>query len=1566
TEAPSETPAAETEAPETESEKETSAKKAEKEEETEELTEKAKVKKAKAEAEDYDVTVELKKTEYVWTGGAFSSYKIQEQLGAVSIDPKAGAPAPEGGTIEKTVSYENTSPDAGDHTIKVKVTFEIDDNGKKKTITKEIDKSITIKKRELSGFTQKDSVAYTGSDLLTTLKFKYIGGDEQEHEIGVGGENGLKLTVSGNKVVDAKEYKDVKVEMPDSMKKNYELTSDKVSFTVNKRVITVEWNGENNEVTTYDGNDHKQQASTKTAGVTVTTVVKDAEDNPVTESKNAGTYTASVVVKSGDVEVAEDDNNTIDGDLSHTYTINQRVINVVWEDETAEYEYDGEDHKQTASADGYTVEVTTTNLLDEPVTSSAKAGGYKAKAVIKDSTDSAVVEDENTVINNATKEYVVKKAGVEDIEWVDNGEVIYNGEGGRVLVPTAEWLAKYGLTESDLTITYGTADEERKNAGTYAATVTVDGENYKAETLPATLTVKQLPITITAENKEIFYGQNLDNSELNAEITDASNTMTAEAIRAELTENGSKALLSAEGQAAGTYTIAENENLNTANFEVTYAGGELTIKKLPITITPDKDQKRFYLQTEADDLTYVIKKTETSDITETAIASELTKSGSVKLLKRAEGEDAGSYAISLNSEAAVANFDVKTTEGVTYEIVPLPVKITALDASRYFFDKSPAFDYTVELGNIEDDAVKADILKNAGDLKSKYASAADDKEVIICEEDNVHTYVGKYDLQMSETAATARANFSESFDKETSGKLEVKVLPITVSPKKDYHKKYGDEDPEIKFDITVDLDESELNNTPESIAKMIKTDDSILFEREEGESVGTYEYEVTNEEDLINYEITVFAEKDFEIEELEIKEIKDIDSRTSSFTIESNMMADSDQDVFVNIAFDNVPGGKSANGVSFKFDESDYEKVSLKPEEAKDGTSMKVVLDEVDYSKEKQTWKGYLPAGTKVSVTLVDEDGAEVSNSVDFNVTKKAVTISEMTAPGTHGDVKFTVPGEARQAVTAQIGGMGDGEYIVVTNSVGGTKYEKVTDGSYSYTPDIHDTESTHVDQVLNINVLDTLNLQANQVAALTVKADDKAFDISNITYSNRADKVTMLLPEYGEGIKVSIGGRELTAKENSEQGELTMDVALPINNLPKEGDTVEVTYTDMAGHTGKGTGTIAKSTVNTPLTIKIRPELNVNGFLNGQSKTLLISGTGVAGERIAVTVAGERIETVINSAGGNWNDAAGTWEISYDMSRLPEGENFTISVEYLDVNGQSAELTVKYDSFVASASVNSPVYEAMTYISGMVEPNTSVALYVNGDEQNYYEIEVDRFGHFVMDQVPMLFAGDTFTIFVQDIAGNTNIREYKIEDPQDPFTVDGEIHTLGTFIYSAQPTGSVTYSATPINLNDFENDTVEIPLLFGLSYQAGTITLKKTNGGFTAATEVALGDYVSENDYTLGEGKLYVYTERPSLNTLNAKTGRVYADGETIALAANETVWLVYDRDLTILADDIADMTAYSFVENGIYDKFYEHNQQYQEDMAVFAGRNANVGIAAVDRNRSLASAERKDEADQ
>jgi hypothetical protein len=100
--------------------------------------------------------------------------------------------------------------------------------------------------------------------------------------------------------------------------------------------------------------------------------------------------------------------------------------------------------------------------------------------------------------------------------------------------------------------------------------------NYDITYAAATVTITERPITITADAKTKVYG-----------ATDPALTYAITSGSLVGTDAFTGAVLRTPGEAVGTYAILRNTLRLTNNYNLTYAGANLTITRAPITITAD-------------------------------------------------------------------------------------------------------------------------------------------------------------------------------------------------------------------------------------------------------------------------------------------------------------------------------------------------------------------------------------------------------------------------------------------------------------------------------------------------------------------------------------------------------------------------------------------------------------------------------------------------------------------------------------------------------------------------------------------------------------------------------------------------------------------------------------------------------------------------------------------------------------------------------------------------------------------------------------------------------------------
>src|SRR5262249_49165261 len=160
------------------------------------------------------------------------------------------------------------------------------------------------------------------------------------------------------------------------------------------------------------------------------------------------------------------------------------------------------------------------------------------------------------------------------------------------------------------------------------------GGNYDLHYVGADLTISQRSVTITADPKAKTYG------DADPALTYA---ITAGALAYSDAFSGS--LTRAAGQDVGSYAITQGTVALASNYDLHYAGADLTISQRTVTITADPKAKTYGDADPA--LTYAI--------TAGSLAYTDSFSGS---LTRAAGQDVGSYAITQGTVALSSNYDL--------------------------------------------------------------------------------------------------------------------------------------------------------------------------------------------------------------------------------------------------------------------------------------------------------------------------------------------------------------------------------------------------------------------------------------------------------------------------------------------------------------------------------------------------------------------------------------------------------------------------------------------------------------------------------------------------------------------------------------------------------------------------------------------------------------------------------------------------------------------------------------------------------------------------------------------
>ena len=1311
-----------------------------------------------------------------------------------------------------------------------------------------------------------------------------------------------------------------------------------ISFKINKVKVSLEW-GNYDWSPIYTGEDiESPKAAFKDINGTsqdVTVKVTCGEPAESTEIKNAGSYTVTATLSEEQSKyyVLSDGKTTETKDL----TVAPKSVNVEWTGSDTVF-YDGNLHALTCNSKEYTGDIQITyykagdtnreNPITEGVT---ELGTYTAVASI---------ENQNYSVSEGTQSKSLQ-INLPSVEWSLDGadadhKVVYDGKEHMPTATVKEDAA------SGLKITY---------------TVTVNEtqvlENQEKPTIPGFYTVKayagenqsaehclgEYAFTIAKKKVSLTWDKDYNwNPTYNGNVIEVPKA-TFEGINGEnpeVTVTCDKKEIKDAGDYQFTATLDETQSQYYEFENNAETQKALTVNKAPVKIKANEGQEKYYGADEPK-LEYSVDLPDDTTVNEEKVRGEL---GDAPLIRdkvgTPEGENAGEYDINLN--IAPTNYDI-TYESAKFTIKQLPVTVTAEPKELYYGAKEQELTYKVEIGKTETgETIETKTTKTEENVRDAIDEITGGKTLTRAGEDgknnnNAGTYTIKFNEALTGATEGDIANYAITY---VTGTYTIKQLPVIITPVSGQEKIFGEKDPGV-YEYDVKIKEEATKKTKLSASDVEGELGKQVITREEGENVGAHAYKLLSKEDdgtnFKNFDITLATGDNvpqFTIHSVEITSLDAITSRQGEFSVGTNITGDRTSKVSTKIKVE-AKFPNTVDGISFATDIDDYITDASKGVEFESDSKV-LSVENVTYEKprkdskkKKITWNGKLPAGTELTISIVDGEGNTVSKE------SKTVTVGKTPVSIGWGATKQSSTGNYVEPKTALVltgSSAGEKTEVLYSQTKGGAAAASYYDSTnLSFVPEINDSNSTHVMQSITANVVDTLNLDCTP-QTLDFYVDDLAFPISSsaIQFENRGKEITIQLPEKGTITNVSIPGAKVEVTGGTSDT-YKLAVSWSGKQLISTGAPITVTYKDEAGHEGTGTASASQSSVTTPITFKIRPELNANGYLNGQrGNTLIISGVACASEPIRVTVAG--MSQTTNAAQQEvWSDSNGAWEVAFDMSRLPEGEDFNISAEYMDVSGSSYSMTAKYEAFVAPASVKSPIYEAMSHISGMVEPGTAVALVVNGDTSKYYELDVDRFGRISMDDVPMMFGGeDSFDIYVQDIAGNTSIQHYDIAQPEDPFEVTAQVNPLGTYFFRAEQSLSDVYAATPVSAADFEDsDTLELPLIMGMSYEVGKMTITKNDEGIVVTSDIQPSEDIDAEDYKVENEKLYVYRTRPTVDDLRDKTGEEVQYGDVIPLGENETVWLVDSKDMTILAEDMEELTLFNYDESKEYEAYQE-----------------------------------------
>ena len=312
-------------------------------------------------------------------------------------------------------------------------------------------------------------------------------------------------------------------------------------------------------------------------------------------------------------------------------------------------------------------------------------------------------------------------------------EFTYNGKDQKPEVKVVMKADKKVIDSKEYTVTYKKGDtevSETKDAGTYTVVISnKTGADYAfSGTTTANYVIKPVALTVTAKDKTIKYGDEAANDGVTYE--GFVNSETASVLGGTLSyayktkEDGSGDAYT-KTSPVGTYYIIPS-GLTSANYDITFKAGKLTVSNSPVVIGGDDDASATAtIEVSPKEFTYngkdqkpevkVVMKAD-KKVIDSKEYTVTYKKGDTEV---SETKDAGTYTVVIsNKTGADYAFSGKTT--ADYTIKPKALTITADAKSKAKGEADPALTYQTD-GLVEGDAITGALQRVAGEEVGTYA-----------------------------------------------------------------------------------------------------------------------------------------------------------------------------------------------------------------------------------------------------------------------------------------------------------------------------------------------------------------------------------------------------------------------------------------------------------------------------------------------------------------------------------------------------------------------------------------------------------------------------------------------------------------------------------------------------------------------------------------------------------------------------------------------------------------------------------------------------------------------------
>ena len=474
------------------------------------------------------------------------------------------------------------------------------------------------------------------------------------------------------------------------------------------------------------------------------------------------------------------------------------------------------------------------NPVIDPIASVTYNGSEQEPAVTVKDGETPIDEDEYEVTYTNNKNVGTATVTITDKEggdYIVYGSTTFTIAKAPVTVTADAKTKGYGDADPELTFTTtalqgsdtqataftGALTRESGEAkGTYAISQgTLASANYEISFTGAYLTITNKTLTITAgSDSKVYDGTALTNNTYTNTSLLAGDAIESVTVSGSQTNAGS----SANVPSGAVIKNGSNENV-TANYEITYVNGTLTVTPRPVTITADSDTKEY-------DGTALTKNTYTNtalleghSLTSVTVTGSQTAAGT--------SDNVPSAAVIMNGETDVTGNYAPTYVNGTLEVTQKALTITAGSDTKVY-DGTPLTKSTyTNTALATGDAIESVTFTGS---QTAVGSSNNVPSAAVIKNGSDETVTASYDITY------------------TNGTLSVTQASVTVTAN-NASKVYGEEDP-ASFTATIT---GLVNNESESLISI------STVSRASGENVGTYAITPAGDASQGNYTVNYLA-----------------------------------------------------------------------------------------------------------------------------------------------------------------------------------------------------------------------------------------------------------------------------------------------------------------------------------------------------------------------------------------------------------------------------------------------------------------------------------------------------------------------------------------------------------------------------------------------------------------------------------------------------------------------------------------------------------------------------------